>query len=86
MPLVYKSQITYNIGRILHGEQKLTARLRGLYHRNFPDRYIPSEFLRFSHAFILNRKERIHVHVHVQAKKTRKRCKGKKLRRKNSPE
>ena len=52
MPLVYKSQITYHIGQILHGEQKLTARLCGLYHRNFPDRYIPSEFLRFSHAFI----------------------------------
>ena len=52
MPLVYKSQITYNIEWILHGEQKLTARLRGPYHRNFPDRYIPSEFLRFSHAFI----------------------------------
>ena len=51
MPLFYKSQISYNIGRILHGKQRLTARLLGLYHRNFPYRYIPS-VSKISHAFI----------------------------------
>ena len=42
--------------------------------------------LPMANTHLLNRKERIHVHVHVQAKKTRKRCTGKKLRGKHLSE